>query len=117
VEAGKVLDEESVLKMKEALGGISDPLRQCRYLRHALLDILVIGLCSVITGGADFEDMEDLGRDSEEWFCRFLERPRDPRRGYVSLDVRALSPAWLLECLQLWLAGSVESGDREVNID
>ena len=74
MEAGKVLDEESVLKMKEALGGISDPLRQCGYLRHALLDILVIGLCFVITSGADFEDMEDLGRDSEEWFCRFLER-------------------------------------------
>ena len=75
METGKVPDEESVLKMKEALGGISDPRRQWGYLRHMLLDILVIGLCSVITGGTDFEDMEDLGRDNEEWFGRFLELP------------------------------------------
>jgi len=30
VETGKVPDEESVLKMKEALGGISDPRQQGR---------------------------------------------------------------------------------------
>ena len=31
METGKVPDEESVLKMKEALSGISDPRRQWGY--------------------------------------------------------------------------------------
>ena len=34
METGKVPDEESVLRMKEALGGISDPRRQWGYLRR-----------------------------------------------------------------------------------
>ncbi|MCL2193970.1 MAG: hypothetical protein FWB78_11335 [Treponema sp.] len=45
-----------------------------------LLNILVIGLCSVITGSTDFED---LGRDNEEWFGRFLELPDGDSKGAV----------------------------------
>jgi len=118
VEAGKVPDEESVLKMKEALGGISDPRRQWGYLRHMLPDILVIGLCSVITKGADFEDMGDLGRDSEEWFAGFLELPHGiPGEDTFRRMFERIAPARLLECLRSWLTGSAEPGGREVCID
>ena len=72
-----MLDESAVImKMKEALGRVEDPRRQWGYLRHKLQNILVIGLCSVITGGTGFDEMEDIGRDNEEWFRRFPELPR-----------------------------------------
>jgi len=118
VETGKAPDEGSALKMKEALGGISDPRRQWGCLRHMLPDILVIGLCSVITGGTDFEDMEDLGRDNEEWFGRFLELPHGiPGEDTFRRMFERVAPARLPECLRSWLAGSAEPGGREVCID
>ena len=36
-------------------------------LRHKLVDIVLIGLVSVICGGTDFEHMEDTGYEKETW--------------------------------------------------
>ena len=38
-------------------------------------EILIIGLCSVICCGEDFEDMEEFGKDREAWLRGFLELP------------------------------------------
>jgi len=40
-----------------------------------LLDILVIGLCTIATGGDSFNEMEDFGRAREGWFRKFLALP------------------------------------------
>ena len=61
------LSEETVRRMKDNLGGIPEPRRQWGYIRHKLIDLLVIGLCSVITQGEGFDEMEEMGRDREEW--------------------------------------------------
>jgi hypothetical protein len=45
------LSEEAVRRMKECLGETPDPRRQWGYIRHKLIDLLVIGLCSIITRG------------------------------------------------------------------
>ncbi|MDR2094129.1 MAG: transposase family protein [Treponema sp.] len=45
------LSEETVRRMKEHLGAIPDPRRQGSYIRHKLIDLVVIGRCSIITGG------------------------------------------------------------------
>jgi hypothetical protein len=60
------LSEEAVRRMKESLGETPDPRRQWGYIRHKLIDLLVIGLCSIITGGEGFDEMEEMGRDREE---------------------------------------------------
>ena len=44
---------------------LPDP-RSHRTRRHNLVDILFIALCSVLTGGKSFVDMEDLASDREE---------------------------------------------------
>jgi hypothetical protein len=54
-------------RLKEKLRGIDDPRRRWGNLRHKLEDILIIGLCSVICCGEDFVDMEEFGKDREEW--------------------------------------------------
>ncbi|MCI9079874.1 MAG: transposase family protein [Lachnospiraceae bacterium] len=47
--------------LKEEIKNVKEP-RRTRYgnIRHKLEDIIIIGLCTVICGGEDFVDMEEL---------------------------------------------------------
>ena len=60
----------------EALAVVPDPRRQCKNLRHALVDVLVIGFCGVLCGCEDFVEIEEFGLAKEDFFRRFLELPR-----------------------------------------
>ena len=53
---------------------LTDP-RVDRTRAHRLLDILVIGICTLLCGGESFNDMEDFGAAKHEWFKTFLELP------------------------------------------
>ena len=44
-----------IKKLQEGVKEIKDPRRTWGNLRHKLEDILIIGLCSVICQGEDFE--------------------------------------------------------------
>lgn len=39
---------------------------------HDLIDILVIGVCTLLCGGETFNDMEDFGKAKLDWFRTFL---------------------------------------------
>ena len=54
---------------------VEDPRRRWGNLRHKLEDILVIGLCSIICMGEDYEDMEIFGNERKDWLGTFLELP------------------------------------------
>lgn len=43
------------------------------HILHKLEDIIIIGLCTVVCGGEDFPDMEEFGKEREEWLRKFLE--------------------------------------------
>ncbi len=53
-------------KVIEKLEKLTDTRRQWGNLRHKLVDIVFIGLVSVICGGTDFEHMEDTGHGKYE---------------------------------------------------
>ncbi|MDR2054022.1 MAG: transposase family protein [Treponema sp.] len=98
------LSEEAVRRMKDNLGGIPDPRRQWGYIRHKLIDRLVIGLSSVITRGGGFDEMEEIGRDREEWFRGFPDLPHGiPEEDTFRRMFERLNPGELLKCLQEWL--------------
>ena len=112
------IPKEKIQQMKEALSGIPDPRRQWGALRHKLLDILVIGLCSITVNGEGFGEMEDLGKAWESWFRTFLELPHGiPGDDTFRRVFERVNPARLLECLQRWLAEISEPGGRDINID
>jgi len=104
--------------LREELGEIEDPRREWGNKRHKLGDILVIGLCSVICCGEDFVDMEEFGRDREEWLRGYLELPNGIpdsdtfRRVFERVDSEALA-----KCLNRWLENGGGSGGRRVSID
>lgn len=62
-------------KVIEKLGELTDHRRQWGNLRHKLVDIVFIGLVSVICGGQDYEHMEDTGHGKYAWFKERLELP------------------------------------------
>ncbi|MDR2070364.1 MAG: ISAs1 family transposase [Treponema sp.] len=112
------LSEKAVQRIKENLGEIPDPRRQWGYIRHKLIDLLVIGLCSIITRGKGFDEMEEMGRDREEWFRQFLELPHGiPDEDTFRRLFERLNPGELMKCLQSWLGGMREAGGRQVAID
>lgn len=60
--------------LEQHFSDLTDP-RVDRTKRHQLLDILVIGICAVIAGADNWEDVEAFGQAKLEWFPTFLELP------------------------------------------
>ena len=53
---------------------LEDP-RLERTKKHLLLDILVIAVCTLLTGGEGFQDMEFFGKSKLPWLQTFLALP------------------------------------------
>ena len=53
---------------------IEDPRAQ-RTRAHLLIDILIIGILSVIAGGKGWEDMQNYGLSKLDWLGEFLALP------------------------------------------
>lgn len=94
--------ERSVLV--DALAAVPDPRRQCKNLRHRLVDVLVIGFCGVLCGCEDFVEIERFARAKQEFFRRFLELPYGiPSHDTFRRIFQAVCPAALQTCLIAWL--------------
>jgi len=73
---------------------------------HKLLDILVIGLCSILSGGEGFNDMEFFGKVRHDWLKTFLELPHGiPSHDTFNRVFSALDPERFLECFVQWVQG------------
>ena len=81
---------------------VPDP-RMNRTLYHNLIDILVIGVSSLICGGEGFNDMETFGKAKHEWFSRFLELPNGiPSHDTFNRVFSAIDPKAFIECFIEW---------------
>ena len=90
----------------EALQAVPDPRRQCKNLRHRLVDVLVIGFCGVLCGCDDFVEIEEFARSKEAFFRRFLELPNSiPSHDTFRRVFQAVCPLVLQRCLIDWLQG------------
>jgi predicted transposase YbfD/YdcC len=88
----------------EALEAVPDPRRQCKNLRHRLVDVLLIGFCGVLCGCDDFVEIEEFGRSKEGFFRRFLELPNGiPSHDTFRRVFQAVCPLALQRCLIAWL--------------
>jgi predicted transposase YbfD/YdcC len=96
--------ENAALAIGRHFAELDDP-RVDRRRRHKLIDILVIGICTVICGGDDYPSMRGFGKAKEEWLGTFLELPN----GIPSSDTfwrvfGALDPDQFQECFLNWMA-------------
>lgn len=93
-------------KLVEALEAVPDPRRQCKNLRHPLVDVLVLAFCGVLCGCDDFVEVEEFGRSKADFFRRFLELPHGiPSHDTFRRVFQAVCPQALQRCLIQWLKG------------
>ncbi|MDR1985737.1 MAG: transposase family protein [Treponema sp.] len=84
------------------------------YIRHKLIDLLVIGRCAIITRGEGFDEMEETGQDREGWFRQLLELPQGiPEEDPFLRLFERLNPGELMKCLQNWLGGMRDADGRQ----
>jgi predicted transposase YbfD/YdcC len=89
-----------------ALAAVPDPRRQCKNLRHRLVDVLVMGFCGVLCGCEDFVELQTFARKKEDFFRRFLELPEGiPSHDTFRRVFQAVCPQALQGCLIGWLQG------------
>ncbi len=97
---------------------VEDPRRKWGNLRHKLEDILVIGLCSIICMGEDYEDMEIFGNERQEWLGTFLELPNGiPDSDTFRRVFERVDPTHVSKWLNDWIDGERQPGGRLINID
>jgi predicted transposase YbfD/YdcC len=96
-------------RLIESFEEMEDP-RVNRTRDHKLIDILVIGLCSMITVGENFTDMEDFGKAKYDWLKTFLELPCGiPSHDTFNRVFSAISPDCFMDCFVRWVKGMCPS--------
>lgn len=86
----------------DCLETIKDP-RVNRTQDHKLIDILVIGVCSMICGGAGFTDMETFGQAQQTWLNGFLELPNGiPSHDTFNRVFSAIKPKLFMDSFIRW---------------
>ena len=81
---------------------LEDP-RIERTKKHHLLDILVIALCTLLTDGDGFQDMELFGKSKHAWLQTFLALPHGiPSHDTFGRVFARLNPRRFQECFLSW---------------
>jgi hypothetical protein len=81
---------------------LEDP-RIDRAKKHDLLDILVIALCTLLTGGEGFQDMALFGKSKLPWLQTFLALPHGiPSHDTFGRVFARLNPQRFQECFLSW---------------
>ena len=81
---------------------VQDP-RIERTKQHPLLDILVIAVCTLLTGGEGFQDMELFGQSQHAWLQTFLALPHGmPSHDTLGRVFARLKPQRFQACFLSW---------------
>lgn len=82
---------------------------------HDLVDVLVIGICTLLCGGETFNDMEDFGEAKQEWFKTFLKLTHGiPSHDTFNRVFAAIDPQQFLECFLRWTQSVRQTVHQEI---
>lgn len=109
-----VVKNQSTRTLATHFADLEDP-RVVGRSDHKLIDILVIGICTVICGGNDYPSMEAFGKAKEKWLRTFLELPE----GIPSADTfwrvfGAIDPEQFQDCFLSWMRSVRQVSDGEI---
>ena len=82
---------------------------------HDLVEVLVIGICTLLCGGETFNDMEDFGDAKQEWFKTFLKLTNGiPSHDTFNRVFAAIDPQQFLECFLRWTQSVRQTVPQEI---
>jgi predicted transposase YbfD/YdcC len=83
---------------------LEDP-RVERTKRHALLEVVFIAVCALLSGANDFVGMEKFGKSKRDWLRKYLELPNGiPSHDTFGRVIRAIAPQQFVDCFRRWVA-------------
>lgn len=93
---------EELAGFVEHFAVLPDP-RVERGKKHLLIDVLFIGLATVLSGGESFTDMVDFGEIREEWLRKYLALPHGiPSEDTFQRVFAAIDPKAFIDCMIRW---------------
>jgi len=108
------------LNFEKFFGDVPD-FRINRRKRHKLVDILAIAVCAVLCGADDFEDIEQYGRQKEDFLRSFLELPGGiPSHDTFNRVFKLMDKNKFADCLYRWskeILQGVASSLHHISID
>ncbi len=108
------MSERKATTLVEHLSAIADP-RSERTKWHKLRDILAIAVCATICGAESYPDMEEFGKDKEDWLRTFLELENGiPSHDTFRRVFMLIKPAEFQRCFINWVEGVAQLTDKEV---
>jgi predicted transposase YbfD/YdcC len=98
----------------EYFADLSDPrLERCR--QHKLIDIIFIAICAVICGADSFTEMEEFGKEKQDWLCQFLDLPNGiPSHDTFGRVFARIKPSEFQRCFMNWIRAVVKATDSEI---
>ena len=98
---------------------LPDPRRETRNKLHKLHDILMIVLCAVSSGVADWVGMADFAEEKEAWLRGFLELPNGiPSHDTLSDVLGRIDPVAFRAAFTAWATAALPSlADEQVCVD
>lgn len=121
-KSSKTLSIAKATALTEQMGlvfsEIEDP-RVARTRAHLLIDIVIIGILSVIAGGQGWEDMENYGLSKYDWLKQFLALPNGiPCPDTFRRVFERIDPKVFERCFRRWVQSVVETvGAQVISID
>lgn len=89
--------------LEAAFADLQDPRREQGRL-HKLMDIIVVAVCAVVSGGETWVDIVDFAEDKEAWLREFLELPNGiPSHDTFARVFQLLDPEELQLGYQKWI--------------
>lgn len=111
-------DGQKKTTLIQCLCDVDDP-RIDRRKYHNILDILMIGVCCIISGGEGFNDMETFGKAQYNWLKTFLALPYGiPSHDTFNRVFSAINPKQFMDCFVRWTQSiQTKLGESIVAID
>lgn len=102
----------------EHFSSLKDP-RIERNKRHALMDIIVLVICGIVSGAEGWEAIEEFGHEKENWLRKFIPLENGiPSHDCIAYVISRLSVKGFQACFMSWtqaIAGDV--GGQIISVD